>query len=148
MKKYEVKSIRYNWEKKEEYTCIATAVSFDNEKTLRVIVEGKKRARLYEAEHYSEVIVTDLETNEIVLVFEGTSKPVTQQVKSMKMTAEKGNLIRLNTNDGFYKEHGFPDEGGTYKVVAAEQHGVFIKEYGFIILHSDYEIIEREGART
>ena len=61
---------------------------------------------------------------------------------SKKQVAEKGDMIRLTSDDQFYTEHSFPDKDKAYKVTASEFHGVFIKEYKYMIPHSDYQITQ------
>ena len=40
-----------------------------------------------------------------------------------------------------YESRGYIDRKEGYQVKAEEHSGVFIKEYGYMILHTDYEVI-------
>lgn len=59
------------------------------------------------------------------------------------MRAKKGQYIRVKEaliKD--YETRGYVDNLEGYEVTNLEPAGVFIKEFGYIILHSDYEIVE------
>ena len=54
----------------------------------------------------------------------------------IKREAKKGDQIRIT--DDYYGAL----KGKIFTVKNSEPSGVFIKEYGYIILHSDYEIVK------
>ena len=59
------------------------------------------------------------------------------------MRAKKGQYVRVKEElIKDYETRGYVDNLGGYEVTSLEPAGVFIKEFGYIILHSDYEIIE------
>ena len=59
------------------------------------------------------------------------------------MRAKKGQYIRVKEElIKDYETRGYVHNLGGYEVTNLEPAGVFIKEFGYIILHSDYEIVE------
>ena len=59
------------------------------------------------------------------------------------MEAIKGQYVKVKEEVlGYYKSKGYIHNEEGYEVTSVEHVGVFIKEYGYIILHSDYEIVE------
>lgn len=58
------------------------------------------------------------------------------------MRAKKGQYIKVKeelTKD--YETRGYVDNLDGYEVTDIEPTGVFIKEFSYIILHGDYEIL-------
>ena len=58
------------------------------------------------------------------------------------MKAIKGQRIKVKeelTKD--YETRGYVDNLDGYEVTSTEPAGVFIKEFSYIILHGDYEIL-------
>ena len=60
--------------------------------------------------------------------------------------AKREYRIRIVKDLEFYESRGYINNPCGYKVTAEEHSGVFIKEYGYLILHSDYETVE-EGIK-
>lgn len=59
------------------------------------------------------------------------------------MRAKKGQRIRVKEElIKDYETRGYVYNLDGYEVTSLEPAGVFIKEFGYIILHGDYEIIE------
>lgn len=59
------------------------------------------------------------------------------------MNAKKGHYVRVKEElIKDYETRGYVHNLGGYEVTNLEPSGVFIKEFGYIILHGDYEIIE------
>ena len=59
------------------------------------------------------------------------------------MRAKKGQYVRVKEElIKDYETRGYVHNLEGYEVTNLEPAGVFIKEFGYIILHSDYEIIE------
>ena len=54
----------------------------------------------------------------------------------------KGNYVRVKKEViTDYETRGYKHNEAGYQVTNAEYAGVFVKEFGYIILHSDYEIV-------
>lgn len=59
------------------------------------------------------------------------------------MQATKGQMIKVKESElEEYIRLGYTPNKKGYKVISVEPVGAFIKEYGRIILHNDYEIVE------
>lgn len=59
------------------------------------------------------------------------------------MQATKGQMIKVKESKlEVYIKLGYTPNKKGYKVTKIEPVGAFIKEYGRIILHNDYEIVE------
>ena len=59
------------------------------------------------------------------------------------MRAKKGQYVRVKEElIKDYETRGYVHNLEGYEVTNLEPAGVFIKEFGYIILHSDYEIVE------
>ena len=59
------------------------------------------------------------------------------------MRAKKGQYVRVKEElIKDYETRGYVHNLEGYEVTNIEPAGVFIKEFGYIILHSDYEIVE------
>ena len=58
------------------------------------------------------------------------------------MLAMKGNYVRVKKEViTDYETRGYKHNEAGYQVTNTEYAGVFVKEFGYIILHSDYEIV-------
>lgn len=59
------------------------------------------------------------------------------------MQATKGQMIKVKESKlEVYIKLGYTPNKKGYRVTNVEPVGAFIKEYGRIILHNDYEIVE------
>lgn len=59
------------------------------------------------------------------------------------MEATRGQFVRVKKElIADYETRGYKHKKSGYKVINIENAGVFVREFGYIILHNDYEIVE------